>query len=561
MGATKKLRVVLALSLFLALYITLCSYAATNPINGSIITSGVRIELNKYTLNASNNRVTATDISNLQPNEVVNYIVNVSNKKAPAYVRIRIDYDSSFPVDDSLIMDIQPNWVKRGNYYYYKQPLGTNESVDLFTKIRVPNLATSEGDYFTIIANADAVQSANFTPDFNSTNPWGGILIESTNGDGEYTESGDEGGFTLHFNNGLEGVFNKTDIFDDFGTVMPGDELTDSLTVVNAMYQDLRITLKSVNNPVNTDAWEGKINLRIKRGNNILYDGYLFDAQIKKGINLGAFDRGTTEKIDFEITLSPDLRNNSSFSILNVEWDLNATFYTKGGNGKGGHVTPGKNGGGNPNLIEPSKLKELDMTEIGYMEPVTTANTRRISGGKWVLIDPKHHKWNYVFTSGNLAKDGWFFLENPYAKDLYGEYAWFKFDQKGVMEFGWIQHELNPEIWYYAHEFNDGNFGVLMKGWHHDPQDGKIYYLDPTTYVMKQGLQTIDGKQYYFHMRKDTEAQHWSFGLSIDAITNSHVYKWFYTLLGGRSYGTMYQNENIPDGRWADENGVIRTKR
>ena len=560
-----KLKKVLIFTLLITLFLTSLSYAAKNPINGSIVTSGVKIELNKYTLNTENKRVPAVNIEGLQPNQVVDYIITVTNKKAPAYVRVKIDYDATFAIDDSVLGEIQANWVKKGDYYYYTKALDVGESVDFCRKIRIPNLQSSDGDKFTVIANADAVQEQNFDPDFTSNSPWGGILIEASIGDGEYRK-GEDGGFELRFNNGLEGVVNKTHLFEDFGTVMPGDTRTDSLRVINSMYKDLRIVIKSVNNPENEAAWENKINLKIRRGKNLIYDGYLFDKQLKSGVNVGAFDRQTNEQIDFEITLDKSLANDSSFSRLDVVWELNATFYTKGGsgggNGGGGHVVPMKDNNSAPEVLGVTRpVEDVDMSEVGYLEPVTTDSTRKISGGHWVLIDEEHHKWNYVFKSNNLAKDGWFYIENPYAKDTYGEYAWFKFDTEGVMQFGWIQHDMNPAIWYYAHEYSDGNLGVLMKGWHYDPQDNHIYYLDLTTYVMKEGYQTIDGKQYYFHMSKDTSGSHWLFGKGIDFITNSTVYKWFYTVLGGKSYGSMYQNEYTPDGRWADSNGVIRNRR
>ena len=108
----------------------------------------------------------------------------------------------------------------------------------------------------------------------------------------------------------------------------------------------------------------------------------------------------------------------------------------------------------------------------------------------------KTHKWTYTTSSGVMAKNGWMFIGNPYAKDEEGRFNWFKFDANGIMEFGWIKSQNGK--WYHTHAVSDGNLGMLHKGWYYEPMDGKWYYLDEKTGAMLDGWVPLSGKYYYF---------------------------------------------------------------
>ena len=207
-------------------------------------------------------------------------------------------------------------------------------------------------------------------------------------------------------------------------------------------------------------------------------------------------------------------------------------------NGSGNGNSGGSSGGGSG-----SKGSNASNDRI-YANPdmnVTTGSIR----GTWTLVDETTHKWTYTTSSGVMAKNGWMFIGNPYAKNEEGRFNWFKFDANGIMEFGWIKSHNGK--WYHTHAVSDGNLGILHKGWYHEPMDGKWYYLDETTGAMRDGWVSLSGKNYYF-----TEA---SLVPEQTYFQKENGY-WYYDNHNKRPYGSMYQNEMTPDNHFVDHNGV-----
>ena len=154
------------------------------------------------------------------------------------------------------------------------------------------------------------------------------------------------------------------------------------------------------------------------------------------------------------------------------------------------------------------------------------------STGNWELISAEKHLWKYSDRHGNYVKDGWVYVYNPYSPTK-NKYDWFHFNEDGYMTFGW--YKATDSIWYYTHGTSDGNLGMLIKGWHNDPDDNKTYYLDAKNGIMLSGWQEIDGKNYYFSTLSDIPKQTWFWETGIG--------KWVYRMMGYRSYGSMYVSQ------------------
>ncbi len=183
-----------------------------------------------------------------------------------------------------------------------------------------------------------------------------------------------------------------------------------------------------------------------------------------------------------------------------------------------------------------------------YSSPQESGTT---STGNWELIAQENHIWKYRGNNGVYAKDGWIYVYNPYAQEE-EKYSWFHFDKDGVMTYGW--YKADERIWYYCHEVSDGSLGKLVKGWHEDSQDGKMYFLDRKTGIMLSGWQEIDGCWYYFATYEEIPQQTWMWKVFGD----SGLGKWIYDQLGYRSYGSLYVNEKTSDNRIVNEIGRFK---
>lgn len=100
-------------------------------------------------------------------------------------------------------------------------------------------------------------------------------------------------------------------------------------------------------------------------------------------------------------------------------------------------------------------------------------------------------------------------------------------------------------LWYYFE--NDRT--TTKKGWFHDTRDDQWYYLDPTTGIMAVGWTNIDGSMYYFNESHDNEPNWYEVGGGFYESYNKKV----------KAYGSMFCNEQTPDGQYVDENGRLVT--
>lgn len=64
--------------------------------------------------------------------------------------------------------------------FYCKEILLSNETMELFSGITIPPDFDErwENEKPTVTVKAEAIQARNFTPDFESDEPWGDVAIE-----------------------------------------------------------------------------------------------------------------------------------------------------------------------------------------------------------------------------------------------------------------------------------------------------------------------------------------------------------------------------------------------
>ena len=152
----------------------------------------VDIELKEYTLDENGNKIEWKNTENVLPGETISKIPEITCAKGSAdcYVRAKVAIkaknenlmnDEEMLTLDNVNVD-KDKWYycEQDGYFYYKEILTDKSgSVTLFTEVDVPSQWENKWalEEFTIDVVVDAIQSKNFTPDFNqnSAEPWPGI--------------------------------------------------------------------------------------------------------------------------------------------------------------------------------------------------------------------------------------------------------------------------------------------------------------------------------------------------------------------------------------------------
>lgn len=181
------------------------------------------------------------------------------------------------------------------------------------------------------------------------------------------------------------------------------------------------------------------------------------------------------------------------------------------------------------------------------------SRTTPLSGGTWILVDSEKQQWKYRLLDGTELAGGFAYLINPYAGEE-NTVSWYHFDASGIMSVGWVP--AAGDIWYHMHDVSDGMLGSMTLGWYVDEEDQRTYYMNPENGRMQTGwVQIKDGngpeKSYYFARLEDTYRQNWFFNTSFG--------RWMYDKLGNRSYGSLYRNEQTPDGSYVGQDGAKQT--
>lgn len=490
----------------------------------------------------------------LMPGDLACYRVTALNQGGRAWLRIRLQGENVDVIPGLwplTLTGMSEEFVRRGDFLYCLRPLAAGERIQVFTGFQIPVYEElKEKESFVLRAVPEVMQDLGKTPDFGAQDPWsrwdtvaetGKWLLRDGNSHFVITAKQDQ----LEF---------KGQMFEGLLGLLPGERVTEELIVQNQTGQraELRIRLHTELLSAKEQELLEKLSLSIERDGKRFYDaGFLGDA-LKNGISLGQFGDGT-EKLRFLVTAPAELDNSWQKASASPVWSFSVREM---GNPSGGSGGGSSGGGGSLNSESPgsgSSGKETDRASAIYTEP-DAALRYGLRGGEWRLVDAESHLWQYVKPDGRLAKDGWMFLYNPYAREGQGEDAWFKFDAEGQMEYGWIRSENHN--WYYCHAKSDGQLGAMKRGWHLDEEDGKYYYLDPLNGIMQTGWRKIDGKDYYFAGLSDIPEQTWYFEAFGQSLGDTAFGKWVYKRMGVRSYGSLYQKERTPDGSLVGEGGA-----
>ena len=329
-----------ALRLLLASLITAGSLAAgvsaygrftdSVTVTNHISTGDINISL-KELEKKENKEITYQDRKIVLPGDRISKIPRITNCSEPCWVRVKITYtddlDGLKGLDDTNLLGMSSRWTKKGEYFYYTKQLEYGENVDIFTAVMVPREWTESYQEKNLGINivADAIQAANFSPDFSAMTPWGNEKIQRC----------------VHDTNGLvvkkksqikskvefEGSAHKLiaapdDFFSGFSAAMPGDIFKDSVEIRNTTANTAEIFFRTSAEckSVKDQEFLRKQKLEISMDGKKLYEGDLLAVSLNKAVSLGNFAKNKSGKMEFQVTVPSELDNTYALRKGDVKW-------------------------------------------------------------------------------------------------------------------------------------------------------------------------------------------------------------------------------------------------
>lgn len=262
-----------------------------------------------------------------EANEDLSYIPRIINRAADCYVRARVKIDMNGECEQPLglehIYGLDEDWIKAGDYFYYTKILAEGQSADLFEGLHVPeNWEYGNADGFEIHVEAEAIQSANFNPDFSRDLPWGAVQLETVADatGSEYTEA-----IPLSVISNVEykssGGFqcSTADLFDDFTGMMPGDSIEKTVNLKNSANGTLKTSLKIT---AEESVLNEKMILTVYSNENEIYSGTVAAASQQTDLAIADIPRGETGNITFRVCLTADADNGLAKVKDDIVWEL-----------------------------------------------------------------------------------------------------------------------------------------------------------------------------------------------------------------------------------------------
>lgn len=309
------------------------AYAAFSDsvtVRNHIATGDINISLREYQ-KKNGKEISYRNPAEILPGDFISKIPRITNLGMPCWIRVKISFQNSLETKEGFeekhIEGISRNWKKKGEYYYYTKILNTGESVDFFTGVFVPSSWTEEhsGQKLQIGLQADAIQSANFHPDFREMSPWGNQMIETciheTNGKTDCRLEDVE--LSVKFHGDAQKLLAvPDDFFRNFGDILPGDTKKDSVSISNTDKETVEIFFRTELKNQTKEQMEllEKLELTISMSGKELYTGSLKSSSLERPVSLGKFKPQTEGMLTFSITAPHDLKNTYALRDASVNW-------------------------------------------------------------------------------------------------------------------------------------------------------------------------------------------------------------------------------------------------
>lgn len=131
---------------------------------------------------------------------------------------------------------------------------------------------------------------------------------------------------TLDYTDSKELITSSDDLFSNLDTLMPGDVVSDTLSITNKNNNGIELFFKSI--PLSEDDYYlgedyellNKITLNINFHGETIYDGSLIGTELNNVISLGNLKSGESGDFKFTLTVPGDLTNEFNMTATKVKW-------------------------------------------------------------------------------------------------------------------------------------------------------------------------------------------------------------------------------------------------
>ena len=264
------------------------------------------------------------------PGDKISKIPRIFNDGNDCYVRVKISFRGTDDINENNLLGISNEWIKADDgYLYYTQVIPHGKHVDIFEELQIPVDFPQENEetMFYIDIDADAIQSKNFEPNFESAQPWGDIEILECKKEGMYDIStfkqSDNQSFSITYQGDVKKLAkNADDFFANFPYLMPGDAYSDTLELENDSNKDIKLYFRSqaTDETDLLDKIQLKITTKINGETKVFYEGSLRAAELNENSVLGMLPANATGKFDFEIYVPHELNNEYTITSSFVNW-------------------------------------------------------------------------------------------------------------------------------------------------------------------------------------------------------------------------------------------------
>lgn len=303
-------------------------YQSSVSVQNHIRTGDVNIGIQEYEEDAGREVLcSGTEGRIVLPSQRISKIPRITNYAEPCYVRVKVSGKS---MDEDDIFGMPEPWIAAGGYYYWPEPLDTGASVDVFRAVTIPSWWTenASGQTVGLTVTAEAVQSAHFTPDFQSEDPWGGQKIElcvhEQDGAVQQVEKVYQSMSVVYEGAARNLVAVPEDFFSNLGTAMPGDTLGDSVSVRNTTETEAEFFFRTEVPAELTDEERDlmeQFSLEITQEGRLVYSGGLDGKELEGAwVSLGVYQPGEEGEIHFTLQLPSELKNVYAQRETFVNW-------------------------------------------------------------------------------------------------------------------------------------------------------------------------------------------------------------------------------------------------